>query len=294
MGKRERGPRDADLEETVTIYEIGRFSEAGRERPQRREKPPAIEILREEKGWTAIAKPAGVASVRERWKPDAPTALELLHAEWKRSDPEAPKPFVIHRIDKETSGLLLFGRDTATAKALSTAFRRRLVRKEYLALVAGTPPEPSGEIEIRLLPDPKKPGRMRIDERRGKKSLTAWETAETFRGWTLLRVLPRTGRTHQIRVSLARLGCPVVADPLYGDPTGLLLSALKRGYKRPRDHEERPLIGRLALHAHRLGFEDPGAGEGVEAAVEAPLPRDFQVALEKLRKFAAPPRDESP
>jgi len=282
VGRARRAPR----EEVTAIYEIGRSPPGGRgERRRRPPRPPALEVVREDPGWTAVHKPSGLASVKERWRPDAPTALSVLHGLWRARDPEAPRPFVIHRLDKETSGLLLFGRDAASARALSEAFRKRRVRKEYLALVAGAPPEPSGEIELRLLPDPRKPERMLVEERRGKKSVTAWETEEVFRGWTLLRVVPRTGRTHQIRATLAHLGCPVATDPLYGEGTALLLSSLKRRYKRPRDHEERPLLGRLALHAHRLRFQDP-AGEG-EVVLEAPVPKDLRVALEKLRRYAA-------
>ena len=289
MGRRRRvtDPEAEGYEETVTIFEIGRSPPASRERPERRPKTPRIEILREEAGWSVVAKPAGLASVKERWRKEASTALEQLWDAWKRKDPAAPKPFVIHRIDKETSGLLLFGRDADTAKALSAAFRKRLVHKEYLALVAGSPPEASGETEIRLLPDPRKPERMRVDEKKGKKSVTAWEIVEAFRGWTLVRALPRTGRTHQIRVTLAHIGCPIVADHLYGDGKGFLLSGIKRGYKRPKDHGEFPLLGRLALHAHRLGFPDPAGGpESPEVSVEAPLPKDFRVTLEKLREYA--------
>jgi 23S rRNA pseudouridine1911/1915/1917 synthase len=289
-GRRITDPEAEGFEETVTIFEIGRSPKGARDRGERRVKPKRIEILREEPGWTVVMKPAGVASVKERWRPDAETALEQLWAEWRRRDPDARKPFVIHRIDKETSGLLLFGRDAATAKALSSAFRKRLVRKEYLALVAGSPPEPAGESEIRLAPDPRKPERMRIDEKKGKKSVTAWETVESFRGWTLLRAIPLTGRTHQIRVTLAQVGCPILADPLYGDGKGLLLSSIKRGYKPPRDHGEFPLLGRLGLHAHRLKFPDPSA-EGAEISVEAPLAKDFRVAIEKLREYA-PDRGE--
>jgi 23S rRNA pseudouridine1911/1915/1917 synthase len=285
VGRRGRKGRPGD-EETTVLYEIGRPSRAPRERPPWRPKPPALEILREEASWTAVAKPAGVASVKERWDREAPTALNLLHAEWLRRDPAAPKPFVIHRIDKDTSGLLLFGRTPEAARELSTAFRKRTVAKEYLALVVGSPPEPSGELEIRLQPDPRRPERMRSDPKHGKKSLTAWETVESFRGWTLLRALPRTGRTHQIRVTLAELGCPIVADHLYGDGEGLLLSRLKRRYKPPKDHPERPLLGRLALHAHRLRFPDPAA-PGAEVAVEAPLPKDFRLALDRLREEKA-------
>ena len=283
-------PEAEGFEETVTIFEIGRSPKGARDRGERRVKPKRIEILREEPGWTVVMKPAGVASVKERWRPEAETALEQLWDEWRRRDPEAPKPFVIHRIDKETSGLLLFGRDAATAKVLSAAFRRRTVRKEYLALVAGSPPEPSGEKEIRILPDPRKPERMRIDEKKGKKSVTGWETVESFRGWTLLRAIPLTGRTHQIRVTFAEIGCPILADPLYGDGKGFLLSSIKRGYKAPRDHGEFPLLGRLGLHAHRLCFPDPSGAAG-EISVEAELPKDFRVTLEKLREFAGDPEE---
>jgi 23S rRNA pseudouridine1911/1915/1917 synthase len=152
-----RRGRRAKTEEVV-LFEIGRSPAAGRpDRRERRPKPPRLEVLREEPGWTAVAKPAGLASVRERWNREAPTALSLLHAEWRRRDPGAPLPFVIHRIDKETSGVLLFGRDEVSARALSEAFRKRRVRKEYLALVGGAPPEPSGEIELLLVPDPRRP-----------------------------------------------------------------------------------------------------------------------------------------
>ncbi len=285
---RRRGPRGR-VEEEV-LFEIGRSPSAGREERERRPRPPRIEVLREEAGWVALLKPAGLASVRERWDREAPTALSLLHAQWRRRDPGAPLPFVIHRIDKETSGLLLFGRDAAAARALSEAFRRRRVRKEYLALVLGAPPEPAGEVEVRLTPDPRRPEAMRVDPKRGKRSVTAWETLEAFRSHALLRVSPRTGRTHQIRVTLAHLGCPVVADPLYGTGEGILLSRLKRGYVPPRDHPEIPLLGRLGLHALRLRFPDPASpsGEG-ETEVEAPIPKDFRVAVERLRRHTAAP-----
>jgi 23S rRNA-/tRNA-specific pseudouridylate synthase len=130
---------------------------------------------------------------------------------------------------------------------------------------------------------------MKVDAKRGKRSVTGWETVESFRGHALLRVLPRTGRTHQIRVTLAHLGCPVVADPLYGSAEGLFLSRIKRGYVAPRDHAEFPLLGRLGLHAHRLAFADPGDPSGArEASIEAPLPKDLRVTLERLRKHTPP------
>lgn len=271
------------MEEEV-LFEIGRTAPPVPRRGRRR-REPGVEVLRESASWTALFKPAGLASVRERWVPDAPTAISRLHEEWLRRDASAPLPIVVHRIDKETSGLLLLGRTPEGAAALSAAFRERSVRKEYLALVPGRPPEDSGEVELRVAPDPRHPEVMRVVPKRGKRCVTAWETEESFRGYTLLRVRPLTGRTHQIRVTLAHLGCPVLADPIYGSREGLLLSRIKRGYVPPRDHAEFPLLARLALHAHRLRFPDPDRG-GEEAAVEAPLPKDFRIALEKLRRHA--------
>ena len=291
--KRKPGRGKPPREETTVLYEIGRSSPADADGEEdagarvRRPRRPRLEEIRREDGWIAVSKPAGVPSVRERWNTEAPTALSLLHGEFRRKDPGAPLPFVIHRIDKETSGLLLFGRDEETSRTISEAFRRRRVRKEYLALVIGSPPEPAGEIELRLLADPRRKPAMRVVRHRGKRSTTAWETEETFRSHTLLHVRPRSGRTHQIRVTLAHIGCPVLADPLYGGGGGLYLSALKPGYRAPRDHPERPLLGRLALHAHRLAF-DLGEGDALRTvALEAPLPKDFRVSLERLRQYAA-------
>jgi 23S rRNA pseudouridine1911/1915/1917 synthase len=135
--------------------------------------------------------------------------------------------------------------------------------------------------------DRRRPGFMRVVRHGGKPSVTAWRTLETFRGWTLLLVRPRTGRTHQIRVTFAHLGCPVAADRLYGDGQGILLSSLKRGYKRPRDHGEFPLLGRLGLHALALEFDDPDA-PGTPVRLECPPPKDLRVTLERLRRHALP------
>ena len=117
----------------------------------------------------------------------------------------------------------------------------------------------------------------------GKPALTRWEVAERFRGYALLRAWPETGRTHQIRVHLSHLGCPLVGDALYGSGAPLLLSKLKAGYRAGK-RSERPLIERTALHAVKLRFKDPSGEE--PTTVESPLPKDFRVALKQLRKHA--------
>ncbi len=259
-------------------------------RRERRPKPPAVTLLSRGPGWVAVSKPAGLATTRERWFPEAPTVLDLVHGLLRRDDPAAAPPRPVHRLDRSTTGVVLFALEGATAAALSRAFRRRRMEKEYLALVVGSPPEPAGEIDLRLQREKGPRGLVRVVRHRGKPSRTAWATEEAFAGWTLLRVFPRSGRTHQVRATLSHLGCPIVGDEGYGGGEGLYLSALKPGYRAPRDHPERPLLGRVALHAGRIALSDRGAGPGVAPLldVSCPLPRDLRVAIENLRRFRPP------
>jgi 23S rRNA-/tRNA-specific pseudouridylate synthase len=118
--------------------------------------------------------------------------------------------------------------------------------------------------------------------RDGKKSLTRFQVVDRFGGVSLIECRPVTGRTHQIRVHLKAAGFPILADPLYGDGATILLSQLKRGYRGKDDEEERPLTPRLALHAWKIELPHPVTGEPI--AIEAPLPRDLEVALKLLRK----------
>jgi RluA family pseudouridine synthase len=245
-------------------------------------RPLPTTILYRDPHFLAIDKPAGVASVRERWTDDD-SALVRVWETLRRDDPDAEKPRVVHRLDKETTGVLLFAVSREAARSLSRQFRERGVEKSYLALVRGTPPRDSGRIEVLLAADPQRPGHSRVVPRRGKPSITEWRRVEAFSGFSLLEVRPRTGRMHQIRVSLAHHGYPLLVDPAYRGGESLLLSSLKPGYKRKKDREERPLISRVSLHAARIRLAHPVTGEGVE--VEAPLPRDFELSLKYLRKF---------
>ena len=243
-------------------------------RTPRDQLPP---ILYEDEAIVAFDKPSGLLSAPDRWDKSLPCLTGIVH-EFLCGEYEN-----LHRLDRDASGVVLFAKTADALRAVREQFDSRQVRKVYLALVSPAPREARGEVAFPLAPDPRRPGRMRVS-RDGKPSSTSYEAVESFRGgWALVQAEPHTGRTHQIRVHLAHAGCPIVGDALYGDGKGLFLSQIKRGYKPGRD-PERPLIGRLALHARALALRHPFTG--AELRIESPLPRDFEIALKYLRRFA--------
>jgi 23S rRNA pseudouridine955/2504/2580 synthase/23S rRNA pseudouridine1911/1915/1917 synthase len=239
-------------------------------------------ILHRDEHFLALDKTAGLASVRERWTDDD-SALVVVWDLLRAKDPDARKPRVVHRLDKETSGVLLFATSLEAARSLSRQFREREVEKTYLALVRGTPPEERGRIELLLREDPHHPGRSVVGRKHGKEAITTWERTETFAGYALLTVRPRTGRMHQIRVSLAHEGYPLLVDPAYAGGQALFLSELKRDYKKKKGQEEHPVIDRVSLHAAAIALDHPISGQRIE--IEAPPPKDFRLALKYLRKY---------
>jgi RluA family pseudouridine synthase len=245
-----------------------------------------VTILHRDGHLLAIDKPAGLASTRDRWDPETPSVVDVVREQLERETGEAWPLRTVHRIDKDTSGVLLLARTSAAGRSLGRQFRTREVEKRYLALVAGAPREPEGVVDARLDHDPRRPGAMRVVKHRGKVSVTRWETVERYRGFALLLVRPETGRTHQIRVHLAHAGMPLAIDPLYGGARErILLSELKRGYVPSGRKPEAPLIARLTLHASRIGFAHPATGERIE--VEAPLPKDLRLVLRDLERYQA-------
>lgn len=174
------------------------------------------------------------------------------------------RPGVVHRLDKDTSGLIVLAKDERTHNWLQDQFRLRKVKKVYLALVDGAPPTPSGRVEAAIARDPSHRKKMAIvTDARGRPAATEYFTLERFEAHTLLEAHPLTGRTHQIRLHLAFLGCPIVADLVYG-----------------RKKPTLPLT-RHFLHAARLSFTLPG--EKALSTFEAPLPEDLTAILSGLR-----------
>jgi RluA family pseudouridine synthase len=188
-----------------------------------------------------------------------------------------------HRLDFETSGVLLLAKNKPALVALANLFGSEKPLKKYVALVHGSPKADQFEIDARLAPHPLKIGLMRVDAKNGKKSKTRFEVLERFSGYALLKCEPLTGRTHQIRVHLRHAGLPVVGDQLYGGKK-LWLSRLKRDYRLKPGREERPLLSRVALHAETLTLPHPVTGQTV--TITAPWPKDLKVAVKYLRQYA--------
>ena len=174
------------------------------------------------------------------------------------------RPGVVHRLDKETSGLILLAKNERAHRWLQDQFRLRQVEKTYLALVDGKPPTPSGRVEAYIGRDPSHRKRMAIvSESRGREAISEYKTVESFANHTLLEFHPLTGRTHQIRLHCAFLGCPIVGDEVYGR-------------KKPTVE-----INRHFLHAFRLKIVLPGEKE--QRTFDAPLPQELQRVLMTLR-----------
>jgi 23S rRNA pseudouridine955/2504/2580 synthase/23S rRNA pseudouridine1911/1915/1917 synthase len=247
-----------------------------------------LEILWQSDDAVAVAKPAGLATIPGRDEPDS--VLHLLGAQLglPASGNADPRLRIVHRLDKFTSGVLLFAKNLAMQRCLSHQFQNNTVAKEYLALVSGRPPTQEGEIDAPLAPHPNSSKRMAIVRHGGRPARTLWRVEQSFREYTLLRVFPKTGKTHQIRVHLESIGLPLAIDPLYhptapGHVAGIFLSRFKRDYSPTAGETERPLIDRLTLHAEKLSFVDQ-AGQVI--AIVAPLPKDFRAVLNQLRRWA--------
>jgi len=173
------------------------------------------------------------------------------------------RPGIVHRLDKETSGVLIIAKNDAAHRFLQAQFKQRQVKKSYLALVDSRPPTPTGRVEASIGRDPSHRQRMAIvPEGKGRNAISEYKTLQSFTNHTLLQISIHTGRTHQIRLHMAFLNCPVVGDRIYG-------------YKNPS-----LLVKRHMLHAQSLVINLPDGTDN--ACFEAPLPNDFQKVIERL------------
>ncbi len=258
-----------------------------------------IPVLFEDAHLLAIEKPALLLTSPDRYDPERPNLMKLLHRDIARGSSWGREHQITylanaHRLDFETSGILLLAKSKPIPVALANLFGSEKVKKSYIALVQGSPDENEFEVDAKLAPHPVKVHLMRVDPKRGKKSVTRFKVRECFSRHTLVQCFPQTGRTHQIRVHLAYRRLPIVGDSLYGG-SPLLLSSLKRSFRLKANKVENPLIGRVALHAEGLEFTHPATNELV--SIESAFPHDIAVGLKYLRRYAprnVPPLYESP
>lgn len=238
--------------------------------------PPGVEaeaiplhVLHEDEWLLVIDKPPGmvVHPAPGHWRGTLVSAL-LHHWHGPRPNLDPLRPGIVHRLDKDTSGVLVIAKDAATLADLGAQFRKREVQKQYLAFVWGRMRSARGTIAQPIGRNPVHRKRMAV-RRGGREALTDFEVLERFDDVTLVRLFPKTGRTHQLRVHLAAIGHPIVGDSVYG-----------RARRRSGD----VLLQRQALHAERISFTHPHSGARVCFA--APLPEDL-VALRRLCAHAS-------
>jgi 23S rRNA pseudouridine1911/1915/1917 synthase len=242
-----------------------------------------LDVLYEDEFLAIINKPADmvVHPAKGHWTGTLVNALQFHFGQLSHLSGEY-RPGIVHRLDRDTSGVIMVAKDELTHRELSYQFEHRKVFKEYVALTTGVLDRDSDYIEGRIGRHPHDRIKMIIsdDEDDSKDASSYYEVVERFRGFSCCRIHPRTGRTHQIRVHLASIGCPVLADKIYGGRDCLCLSDLVPNLDPQKDEV---LMPRQALHAARLRFFHPRLREFLEA--EAPLPPEFQKTLAALRQY---------
>ena len=199
--------------------------------------PAGLTIVRSTDRYVVIDKPAGLLSVPGKGEGNRDCAAARV----REAFPGCSGPLVVHRLDMDTSGLLVFGLDAAAQRELSGQFEARTVDKKYVALVLGAPPAETGEIDVPIRADITNRPVQIVDYEQGRQSRTLWRVLSLEADRTRLELVPLTGRTHQLRVHLAQAGLPILGDVLYGD--------------QPRTAES---ADRLMLHASELEFVEPG------------------------------------
>lgn len=232
------------------------------------------EVIFENDSFIAINKPAGLLSIPDRVQSE-PSLKDMLLEKYGSI-------FTVHRLDKDTSGIILFAKTEAAHKYFSRLFDERKIEKYYQGLVIGCPAQKKGTLDAPISEHPTQKGLM-VVHRKGKPSVTDYEVLEDLKQFSLIQFQLHTGRTHQIRVHCRNMGHPLACDELYGDGKPILLSSLKKKFKLSRhDEEERPMLNRLALHSYRLKFTDT---DGKLIDLEAELPKDIRALIQQLKKI---------
>ena len=227
-----------------------------------------IEILFSDEHILVINKPSGLRSITDGYNPNLPHLRDYLEDEYNRL-------WIVHRLDKDTSGVIILARTTAAHRTLNMQFEARKIVKIYHALIVGTPHWQEMIINHQLRKNGDRKHRTVVDHVKGKPAVTEVQVIHQFKEHSLVCATPRTGYTHQIRAHFAAVEFPILSDPLY--------STIGTRTQQPRTHDTLTrLIDRVALHAFMLEFTHPH--DGSRLTIQAPYPQDFSSALTYLRK----------
>ena len=232
-----------------------------------------LSVIFENEDFIAINKAPGMLSIPDRHDDTQLSLYRMLTIQFG-------KIYVVHRLDRDTSGIILFAKNEQSHKYLSSIFEKRTIQKMYTGIVKGSMPAAKGMIDEPIMEHPFRKGEMAI-HKKGKLSRTEYEVVNDFGIYSFVKFIIHTGRTHQIRVHAQHTGHPLVGDKIYGDGNPVLLSSFKKKFNLKEDAEEKPLLNRLALHASSLNFKNEN---GEEFSLEAPLPKDMYAMVEQLKK----------
>lgn len=234
----------------------------------------SFSIIFENDDLVAVNKESGLLSIPDRHDERIPSLYQLLTAQYG-------KIFIVHRLDRDTSGLILFAKNETSHRYLSQLFEQRKIEKKYTGIIRGSMPQGHGAINEPIAEHPSRKGEMVI-HKKGRPSLTNYRVLEDYGIYSLVKFDIQSGRTHQIRVHARHTGHPIAGDPVYGDGNPVYLSSFKKKYKHGKeDEEEKPLLNRLALHSASLHFTDQ---HQKNFFIEAPLPKDMKALLQQLKK----------
>lgn len=263
--------------ETVAVALPARVNEG----PQPEDIP--LDILYEDDHLIAIDKPPGmvVHPGKGHWSGTLAAAL-AYHFDHLSTVGGPTRPGIVHRLDRDTSGVIVVAKDDQTHLALGAQFEQRTLEKEYFAIVAGVPDRDRDVLEqpIGAHPHQREKMAIRAGHSTTREAKTFYQVEKRFRGFAAVKVLPKTGRTHQIRLHLAHIGCPVLCDRLYGGRSQITLGEFVSGRE-----DEKVILARQALHASRLSLIHPSNNEPIE--FESPLPEDIERVLAELDRHRA-------